>query len=56
MRAFLAGAFFVLVLAMAMEAAHAQSSTYTNEDLLNVGILGIGALLIAAGFFSGKQR
>lgn len=54
MKAFILGAFFVIVLAMAMEAAH--SADYTSEDTMSLGLYGIGAILVAVGFMSGKQR
>lgn len=56
MRGFVWGVMFVLVLAMATEAAFAQTETYTNEDLLNAGLFGIGAILCVLGFIAGRQR
>lgn len=56
MRPFFVGAFLVVFLAFAMEAANAQAVEYTNEDLLNAGIYGVGFLSVVLGFITGKQR
>lgn len=56
MRSFVVCALFALVLALVMDAANAQAVEYTNEDLLNSGLIGIGAILTVLGFISGKQR
>lgn len=55
MRPFLYGVGFVLILALAMEGAYAQTE-YTSEDTLTGLMLGVGAVLFAFGFMSGKQR
>jgi len=55
LRGFFYGFGFILILAFAMEAAHAQT-TFNDEDTLTALILGIGAVLFAFGFMSGKQR
>ncbi len=53
-RAFILGAFFVVVLALVMDVAH--SADYTSEDTMSLGLYGFGVILVALGFMAGKQR
>jgi len=56
-RGFLWGLAFVVLLAGCMELVSAQETeTYTNEDLLNAALFGIGAILAVLGFIAGRQR
>lgn len=56
MRGFLWGVAFVVVFAVVTEAAFAQEEAFTNEDLVNTGLFGVGAILMVLGYISGKQR
>lgn len=57
---FLSGFGMVVVMAIAMEAAHAQAEppidAYTTADLLSAALYGVAAILFALGYSAGKQR